>query len=388
MNYPQQHKSRFSALLANAARLALAAGLIWWLIGSGSIKLDYLYVPHGRIHMLITGAAALLAAMILSGVRYRELINGSGVSMSLADSLKASAIMYFFTQCVLGPASGDVARYFYTIKSTGNRTGAGAAIIVDRFIGIMGLFMLAGIGMILNWSLVESSAPLRLIAIPLLTLLSGLWLGFFLGLLSLIKSRKTALITGAIFPVLASIMCTGGFSNFLGNEVGPVLLIVSISALAAPLVAPELLEGGYIREKILRGSVLGTKAGEFISALLVFRKCPKVVAATIAITALQHMLFIVALYLFAMAQNLPAVPDFSQIFFSAPLAFLAGIIPAPAAGLGVNEAAFETLLLLASANTVKAGASIYLMHRIWTTLFSLSAIPFLINPGTKKVASQ
>ncbi|WP_415715223.1 hypothetical protein [Maridesulfovibrio sp.] len=73
------------------------------------------------------------------------------------------------------------------------------------------------------------------------------------------------------------------------------------------------------------------------------------------------------------------MPDFNEIFFSAPLAFLAGIIPAPAAGLGVNEVAFESILFMASSKIVTAGASIFMMFRIWTDPVQLERAVFYLR---------
>jgi hypothetical protein len=295
--------------------------------------------------------------------------------------------MYFFSQCVLGPTSGDFARYYYTVKETEKGTQTGAAIMADRIIGTMGLFGLSGLGMILNWSLVESSPELRSVAVPMLGLLCGLWLSFFLGILSLIKGKYAALYIG--IPILVSIIVISytDRASFLAVELTPMLILVSIISIFAALIAPEFLEKGWIYRKLFTGSKIGSKIGQLVSALLIYRNCPLILLKTVLITAVQHFLLILSLYFFSQAQNLPAIPNFHEIFFSAPIAFLAGIIPAPAAGLGVNEAAFETLLSLVSSGTISAGASIYLMMRIWTTLFSLSGIPFILRENRKRVAS-
>ncbi|CCO23117.1 lysylphosphatidylglycerol synthase transmembrane domain-containing protein [Maridesulfovibrio hydrothermalis] len=388
MNYPDPKQDKRSAALSNILKLSLAAGLIFWLIRSGSIRLDYLSVPAAMLPSFCGAVSILLFGLCLSAVRYIMLLRGCGAHLSLIDGLKISAVMYFFTQCVLGPASGDVARFVYTVRKTGDGNKVGAAIMVDRFIGTMGLFMLAAAGMAVNWQLVESSAVLRVIAAPLLALLCGLWLCFFLGYMALISGRKNAVFTGLIFPFLAALICFGDYSSFITNQIGPVLFGVSSAALLAPFIAPELLIDGLIYRKFFSKSKTGIKIGEFTSALLIYRKCPAVLFKTVLITGVQHLCFILSLYLFSQSLNLPALPDFNEIFFAAPLTFLAGIIPAPAAGLGVNEAAFETLLSLVSNSAVSAGASIYLMQRIWITLFSLTGIPFLLKTERKKVASE
>ncbi|TIH17981.1 UPF0104 family protein [Marinifilum sp. JC120] len=376
MNYPDPAASRRKALVGNVFKVLLAGGLLFWLVKSGGIRPEYLLVEAVQIPTLIMVCFVIAAGMFLSVPRYVELLKGAGLSVSMWDSFRISAVMYFFTQCVLGSASGDVARFFYTTRITGQGTKVGAAIIVDRIVGIMGLFLLGGLGLALNWSLVEQSPELRHLAPPVLAAFCLLWLGVFLGFLALAKGRRFGLLAGLIFPALSAIVWFSG-NGYLSAEVGPVLFYASVFSLCGPLIAPEFMETGFIYRKFFKGSKLGEKLGEVVSAILIYRNSASSLLKIATLTMVQHLSFIYVLYLFSQIQNLPQLPDFNEIFVSAPLAFLAGIIPAPAAGLGVNEAAFETLLRLASSGVVTAGASLFLMFRIWTTLFSLSGVFFL-----------
>ncbi len=386
MNYPEPKISRSKAILSTIGKSLLAAGLIFWLIKSGSISLEYLSVPFSKTPALIAGSLATLVAMSLGAIRYKELLRGAGSPLGLFSCVKITSIMYFFSQCVLGPASGDFARYFYTVKETERGAHAGAAILADRIIGTMGLIGLCGLGMILNWSLVESSSELRSIAIPILGLLCGLWMSLFMGGISLIKGRTISLLLGMPFYIFSFYLCIGEQSSFLAEKIEPILFAASTCSILSALVAPEFLENGIIFKKLFSNSKIGSRIGELISALLVYRNCPLLLLKIILITAVQHMLYVLALFIFSQTQNLPAIPTFAEVFFSAPFSFLAGIIPSPAAGLGINEAAFETLLSLVSNGAITAGASIYLMMRLWMTLFSLLGLPFILRNKRKKVA--
>ncbi|WP_320173844.1 lysylphosphatidylglycerol synthase transmembrane domain-containing protein [Maridesulfovibrio sp.] len=378
MNCPEPASSRRKVFIFNILKSLFAGGLLFWLVKSGGIRPEYLAVAADHIPVL--GAACLIIAfgMGLGAVRYVELLKGAGLGISLKDSFKVSAIMYFFTQCVMGSASGDVARYFYTTRITGQGARVGASIIVDRIIGIMGLFLFGGLGMAFNWAIVEHSPELRAIAVPALGILCLFWFSVLLVFLALVRGRVAGFAVGLIFPVLTGIFCFLG-TGFLGREVGPVLFYAALISLAAPLVAPEFLKTGYIYQKFFKGSKFGEKIGEVVSALLLYRNSISTVLKIVGLTAIQHISFVYAIYLLARIQNLPVLPDFNEVFFAAPLSFLAGVIPAPAAGLGVNEAAFETLLYLGSCGSVVAGASIFLMYRIWTTLFSLSGLYFVMR---------
>ena len=379
MNYPDPVRDRSRGLVSNVLKVLLAGGLLFWLVQSGGIRPEYLMVPAAKIPVLIAACLVVAVGMALAAPRYVALLEGAGLDLSLKDSLRISAIMYFFTQCVLGAASGDVARYFYTTRVTGQGSKVGAAIIVDRIVGIMGLFLLGGLGMAFNWTLVENSADLRLIAVPALGILCLLWLSALLGFIALVRGRMTGFWVGLVFPVLTGILCAYG-EGFFAMEVGPILLVTALVSLLAPLAAPEFLETGFIYRRFFAGSKLGGKIGEVISAILIYRSSVPAVLKIVGLTMLQHLTLIYSIYLLSQIQTLPAQPVFNEVFLAAPLSFLAGIIPAPAAGLGVNEAAFETLLFLGSGGSVTAGASIFLMYRIWSTLFSLSGLVFLMRP--------
>ncbi|WP_027720690.1 lysylphosphatidylglycerol synthase transmembrane domain-containing protein [Maridesulfovibrio zosterae] len=387
MSYPEPKRSFFSAQLANFLKITLAACLIIWLIRSGSIRFDYLTVSKDHLGSFLGGILLIFLGMNVGAFRYKELLKGTEIRISTYNSLKINFVMYFFIQCVLGAASGDIARFFYTVRETGEKPKVGAAIIIDRIIGLMGLFVLAGIGILFNWETVLSSPQLQVLVPPLLAIIYGLWMSSFLGYLSLTRNKKTAITVGSTFSVLVILICLFSSSNSIKNEVWAAILIAIFGSLLAPIVAPELLQDGIIYKNFLSKTKIGSKIGEFTSALLLYRNKPKTIILTAILTAVQHILLIVSLYFFSQSQNLPAIPSFNELFFSSPLAYLAGLIPAPAAGLGVNEAAFETLLSAISNHVVYAGASIFLMQRIWITIFSLIGIPFLIRDKSKVIAT-
>ncbi|WP_415719278.1 lysylphosphatidylglycerol synthase domain-containing protein [Maridesulfovibrio sp.] len=378
MNYPDPVTGRRQALVSNVLKVFLAGGLLFWLGQSGGIRFEYLIVPAAKIPVLLAACMVVAVGMALAAPRYVVLLKGAGIDLSLKDSLRISAIMYFFTQCVLGAASGDVGRYFYTTRVTGHGAKVGAAIIVDRLVGIMGLFLFGGLGLAFNWTLVEHSGDLRLIAVPALGILCLLWLSALLGFVALARGRMAGFAVGLVFPVLAAFFSAYG-DGFFAREVGPILLGAALVSLVAPLLAPELLENGFIYRKFFAGSKIGEKIGEVLSAILIYRSSVPAVLKIVGMTMLQHLTLIYSIYLFSQIQNLPVQPVFNEVFFAAPLSFLAGVIPAPAAGLGVNEAAFESLLFLGSGGSVSAGASIFLMYRIWNTLFSFSGLFFIVR---------
>lgn len=352
-------------------KLALAFGLLFWLYSSGAIKLEYLRVTSGGGADLAAGAFLAFVAVLLGAVRFWILLDGAGAPVTALQALKINAITYFFTQCVLGSASGDAARFFYTLRATGKGSRVGAAIVMDRVIGVSGLLLLSALGLLLNFDLVEHSNVLQSVSISLAGLISLIWLSLILGYISLTVNRIKALLTLTLIMAVMFIIYWLGDSLWIKEVMPLIILCCALSSIPA-LLAPAFCAGKKF-SVLLRGvGVIGGRISDFIEGILLYARSWKSVLATVVVTAFQHILLILSLYLFSLALNVPAGPDPGQMFFAAPLTFLAGLIPAPAAGLGVNETALDFLLKLASGGLVTAGASIYLMQRVWITVFSLS----------------
>ncbi|WP_415715225.1 lysylphosphatidylglycerol synthase domain-containing protein [Maridesulfovibrio sp.] len=288
MNFPETKTSRNRALIFNILKVLFAGGLLFWLVKSGGIRPEYLMVEAAEIPTLIAACLLIIVGMLLFAPRYVMLLKGAGLTISMWDSVKISAILNFFTQCVLGSASGDVARYFYTTRITGQGTKVGAAIILDRIIGVMGLFLLGGLGMALNWPLVEHSPELRHLATPLLAVFALLWLGVVLGFLTLIRGRRFGFMAGLPVVILTGMFWAVG-SGFFSGEVCPVLFGASSFSLCAPLLAPEFMEDGFIFKKFFKGSKLGVKIGEVFSAMLIYRNSASSVLKVVVLTMIQHL---------------------------------------------------------------------------------------------------
>ncbi len=375
MKQPERIKGR--ATLSTVLKLALAGGLLYWLISSGAIRLEYLTVSTGSLPGMTCAALLALAAMQIGAARYSLLLSGVGTPVGASAALRINAVMYFFTQCVIGPASGDVARYYYTVKETGKGAGAGAAILMDRLIGTAGLLLFSAVGIGLEWNLVQDSEIFRSIVIPLGSLFFFLWLSLLLGFVSLTAGRAKAVMLSLLLMGVGTGFYASGAAEALEKGLLPVFAGSCLLALTIALLLPELKPGAGLAERF-RTNRVGEKVIDLLDAVLLYADRWRDVFLTVLVTAVQHLLLISSLFYFSVSINIPVVPDFSEVFLAAPLSYLAGIIPAPAAGLGVNETAFEEFLKLGSSGVVVAGASIYLVQRVWITLFSLSGLGVLI----------
>lgn len=365
-------------VVATSLKLALAGGLLYWLFVSGAIRLEYLTVSSNGLFYLACGALLAFIAIQLGALRYSILLSGVGIHVGVCSVLRINAVMYFFIQCVVGTASGDAARFYYTVRETGNGSRVGSAIVMDRLIGAFSLTLLSTVGIILNWDLVQHSELIRSIIIPLSGLFLFIWLTLLLGFISLTSGRRNTVISAGFICIVLFLYSFWGSPDHLVRRLLPVLGGACILALFPALFFPVFKPDSFYAKHIQQLGSLGEKGIEFISGILLYADKRKHVFAAVLVTAAQHLLLMLSLFYFSSSLNIPDIPSFSAIFFAAPLSYMAGLVPAPAGGLGVNEAAFELFLKLATSGTVAGGASIYLMQRVWITLFSLSGLGILI----------
>lgn len=116
-----------------AAKAAVAAALVVWLVRSGLLSPATLAPALERPVWLAAGTAALLGVAIFAGLRWHCLLMAQGMRPDPAVSVRLSFVGLFFSLVVPGGISGDVLRVFYSARLPGgHRAGALASVAVDR----------------------------------------------------------------------------------------------------------------------------------------------------------------------------------------------------------------------------------------------------------------
>lgn len=111
---------------------------------------------------LLAGILTYGFVELLSAIRWQWLLRVQGIQLSWARVFLLTLIGVFFNFCIPGGTGGDVVKIFYLLKETpGQRALALLSVLVDRIVGILGLFILAGglIGM--NWAWLTSTPETR-----------------------------------------------------------------------------------------------------------------------------------------------------------------------------------------------------------------------------------
>lgn len=123
--------------------LAIASWAINWVLAKSGANLTHEFSTMNwgwiAVGMLLTGIGTVLASY-----RWSTLLALQGVKISQWDAFRLTMIGLFFNLFGLGGVGGDVFKMYYVQAQAGNRKEeAILSIVVDRIVGLLGLFVVA-----------------------------------------------------------------------------------------------------------------------------------------------------------------------------------------------------------------------------------------------------
>ncbi|MCH2174911.1 MAG: flippase-like domain-containing protein [Lentisphaeria bacterium] len=151
----------------------LAAGLIYWIIPVKP-EADASVAHRINLHFswlkdLLSGVSIFwfVLSFLLQGItcficffRWKLLLKASKISIPYLTASKLGLIGLFFNSFPGGMVSGDFSKMVYVVKhSRQNRTQGVMSIIVDRILGLMGLFFIAMLACLMIFNQLISSSP-------------------------------------------------------------------------------------------------------------------------------------------------------------------------------------------------------------------------------------
>jgi uncharacterized protein (TIRG00374 family) len=276
-------------LVLNGCLMAAAFGLLGKTIWDHRDEIREVLNRKLDARFLAVAFAIYLAGIVLTFVRWFFLVRVVDPSFRLGAAFLLGFIGNLFNLIIPGGVGGDLIKAAYLVRMRVRRTQAVASMVIDRIVGLLGLFLLAGAAGALAWPSVGSESVRRLIVV--------VWMAIGLGFLGL------ALI----------------FSGWL------------------PRAFPRLMAGHGKLAAILR---------ELDVMSSTYRRRLGVVAACLVLSSSVHSLFVLAFYLIGKTL-FPDVPSsLGQHFLMVPLTLFTMAAPLPFGALGVSEQASEELFLL------------------------------------------
>jgi glycosyltransferase 2 family protein len=252
-----------------------------------------------RPGFLIVAAIACCASVLLTFVRWFILVRAQGIPLRLPGALRLGLVGYYYNTFLPGAVGGDIIKAACLAWEQSRRTVAVATVIVDRVIGLCGLFWLAALFGGICWAT---------------------------GILTAIAQGQGA-VTIVETIVLGAVAVSAGTLMFW-------ILLGLFSDRAALLVANQL-------ERVPR---VGHALAELWRAVRLYRCRGRAVALTLVMAMVSHSLCVVTFYcaargLFPAAE----VPSFAGHYLIIPAgALVKGFFPAPG-GVGGGEYGFGKL---------------------------------------------
>ncbi|MSO92264.1 MAG: flippase-like domain-containing protein [Rhodospirillales bacterium] len=142
-------------------KVSIAAGLIWWLVGSGRLDLSApeldLVSPY-----LILGFAAYLGSIFPTIVRWRRLLRMYRLEFGLWRITRWIWIAEFFALVLPGGTGAELSRGYYVYRSTPDlKAAALSTVFIDRVFGLWALLLLGTIAFgILYGNAPDTTGPL------------------------------------------------------------------------------------------------------------------------------------------------------------------------------------------------------------------------------------
>lgn len=310
-------------ILVTSLKIALATGIIFWLIQSGKLNFNALK------NLLSPGFAALGFVLIglnlfLGSERWRALIGSQGIKAGPWEVFKLSLIGIFFNFAMPGGVGGDVIKaYYFYHDNPGNKIVAVTSVLMDRVLGLFAMVFLALAVMIFDFQHILNVPVLHTLFWVILALFTG-----FVIALGLIFSAKLY-STGALKKGIASLPLSEKFLK----------LYESMHL--------------YGANKLRLGGVLG-------------------------LSILSQTCAILFLYLAATAAGYNDAP-LKTFFLVAPLGFMATAIPISPAGIGVGQAAFYFLFNLYIGRETELGPTAITAYQVGSFIVSLAGAFFYLR---------
>jgi glycosyltransferase 2 family protein len=303
---PQPSPKKTLSVLWTVCKYVVALGLLVATVLMNLPGLTKIWTEHvltGKIHwdsLALAGVICLLSTL-LTFVRWYFLVRAVKLPFTVADALRLGLVGFYFNIFMPGAVGGDILKAAYLAREQDRRTAAVATVIMDRVIGLWGMF----------W---------------FVTLLGGaFWLAGWV-------------------PEEAKLGC--GW-----------IVVASAATVVASVVAWALLglcsdagaEG--IAQRLGRLPKVGGTAAELCRAVWMYRRQPAVVYGTLLLSVLGFVGFVLTYYYSVLTLQEPSeVPSLAVHFLIVPIGLLvAAVAPVPN-GIGIGELGFSGLYFLVKAD--------------------------------------
>lgn len=306
--------------LLTPMRFALAASLLFILFRSGAIDWESMSRLNSAWEYALLAVVLFFLGTVVHALRLAVLINAHHLQLTFYAAFKLTFIGLFFNTYMPGSTGGDLVKIYYASKGNpGSRAEVVTVMLMDRFIGLFGLI------------------TLPILLAPL-----------FVKLIAAQTLMQTLL--------------------FIAFIVTMAIVLLVVLSVRYPL-------GDSIRVKKILGKVaFGSLITRVIETVQSYKLNSKTIVIALAYSWL-HQLFMIGVALVVAQAINPQGASWKMVALI-PYGYLANALPITPGGIGVGEAAMESIFSL---NNLDGGAEVLLGWRLVMLIVGLLGLAFYLK---------
>ncbi len=171
---------RLKQWLMPILKVALAGGLIYWLIASGRFDLNALK-KISDLQVWVTGVLMFLFVLVVNSKRWQILLRFEDVQVPYMEVFRLSLMGIFFNFFMPGGVGGDVVKAGYLMRDQkSKRVFIGWSILIDRIFGLLALLLYSGLTGVIFYSQLQPNLQASFLSLSVVILIGFVFLIAFL----------------------------------------------------------------------------------------------------------------------------------------------------------------------------------------------------------------
>jgi uncharacterized membrane protein YbhN (UPF0104 family) len=150
-------------------KVIVAAAIMAWLFHRTNTHVVWLSLRDAHRVPILAGLILWLVTMVIAGWRWNRLLGILGIHIPVISLICIVPIAQFFSVFLPGSTGDDLTRMLYVSRLAPGRVAeACTTVLLDRFIGLVSVLLLAAFCVPWQWSLMSASSQTRWIALGML----------------------------------------------------------------------------------------------------------------------------------------------------------------------------------------------------------------------------
>ncbi|OGT51001.1 MAG: hypothetical protein A3E84_05820 [Gammaproteobacteria bacterium RIFCSPHIGHO2_12_FULL_42_13] len=300
----------------------IAALLIFWLLAHSSqlnVSLFSSLLNKPFFTLAIVGLFYL--AVLANTWRWYRLNAAQEIALPLTKTLIPTYLTVAFNTILPGSVGGDVFRTYHLIKKfPQQKSGVILSIFLDRFSGLMGIFLIICLTALYRWDAISQNHTLAY-----------------------------------VLTVCFSLCAMGGIVFFIS------------------ILLPDNLGLTHWLEKKFSGNRWVQPVVSLLEAMHVYRHSKLIILECLIVSLITQLALLAAILLINNMMGLAMLSPFDYMLALA-IAQIANLIPLTPGGIGIGEAAFANILLILNPSITGAYATVYFASRLISVMAYLPGV--------------